>query len=307
MAPCGVILLNKPPQVRSTACVSMLRRILGKKIKVGHGGALDSTAQGLLLLLAGNATRTSELVMDLPKVYDVHFRLGEERTTDDFSGDVLYSKTVPPDAGEQIDGLIPSFLGTRMQVPPQISAIKVGGERAHKLARAGKEPKLSPRPIHISSISLTRSEEGDALFGLRIACSRGTYIRSVVRDIGRRLGCGAYVQFLARHSIGRFNLEDAMDFTHLQDRNPIEIVEKNIRPLSDLALQFYSFTCDEAGEEDLRKGKSLPLSSLAFLSPGDHDPRGGGAVLGKGLFSYGRLLAGGLFEPKTNILLEENS
>lgn len=304
MSPCGVLLLNKPPQVRSAACVSMLRRLLGKKVKVGHGGTLDSTAQGLLLLLVGNATRTSELVMDLPKVYDVHLKLGEERSTDDLSGDVLNSGAVPRDAGRRIDALLPSFLGTRMQVPPQISAIKVGGKRAHKIARSGEDPELTPRPVHISSITLTAGEICGGIFALRIACSRGTYIRSIVRDIGRRLGCGAYVQFLARRSIGRFNQEDAMDFTHLQGRETIETVEKNIRPLSELALHFYSFTCDDAGEGDLIKGKPLPLSSLAFLSPGDGDPCGRGAVLGRGLFSYGRLASPGFFEPKINILLE---
>ncbi len=148
------------------------------------------------------ATRTSDLVMGLPKVYDVRFRLGEERSTDDFSGDTVFSGPVPPDAAGRTASLLPSFLGTRLQTPPDISAVRVNGERAHRIARSGESPAISPRPVHISSIRLTEEDGVDRSFALRLRCRKGTYVRSIVRDIGRALGCGAYVLSLVRRSIG---------------------------------------------------------------------------------------------------------
>jgi tRNA pseudouridine55 synthase len=214
---CGLLLLNKPEGVRSTVCVAALRRALPGRQKVGHGGTLDSTAQGLLILLVGGATRASELVMGLPKIYDVEIRLGEERSTDDYSGEVSFSGPVPQDAAELAEVFLPSFLGTRLQVPPAVSAIHVNGVRAHALSRSGKEPVIQPRPVRVTDIRiLSGPKEGNDTLKLRIRCSRGTYVRSVVRDLGRRLGCGAHVSSLVRTATGLFRLGDALAFDELQ-------------------------------------------------------------------------------------------
>ncbi|MBL3539246.1 tRNA pseudouridine(55) synthase TruB [Aminivibrio sp.] len=304
MTLCGVLLIDKPEGIRSTACVASVRRRLGKGIKVGHGGTLDSTAGGLLVLLVGGATRTSSLVMGLPKVYDVRFRLGEERTTDDFSGDTVFLGPVPPDAGDRLTALLPSFLGTRLQTPPDISAVRVNGERAHRIARSGESPAISSRPVHISSIRLT-GEDGDGrTFALRIRCRKGTYVRSIVRDIGRALECGAYVLSLTRRSIGRFRQEDALTFGRLESGETD--FPRDIRSLSELAVQYYSFSCDSGTDIALLAGKTVPLSCLVPLSPGDGDPGGKAIVLGERVFSWGTLLPGGLYEPKMNIPLEGN-
>jgi|LSQX01.3.fsa_nt_gb tRNA pseudouridine(55) synthase len=305
MTLCGVLLLDKPAGIRSTACVTILRKRLPKKVKVGHGGTLDSTAEGLLVLLVGGATRTSDLVMGLRKIYDVRFRLGEERSTDDFSGETVFSGPVPSDSGSRIARLLPAFLGTRLQIPPDISAVRVNGQRAHRIARSGENPGISARPVHISSIVPLDGWGDGCTFSLTICCHKGTYIRSIVRDIGRDLGCGAYVLSLVRRSVGRFLRGEAMQFVDLESGEPD--LEREIRPLSELAVQYYSFSCSAETDGVLLAGRPVPLSNLFPLSPGDVEPGRKAAVLGKTVFSYGNLLSSGHFEPKTNILLEEHS
>ena len=303
MSPCGVFLLNKPVGVRSTACVAALRRNLGKKTKVGHGGALDSTAEGLMVLLAGGATRANDLVTGLPKLYGVEFRLGEERSTEDFSGEITFSGPVPKNPGDKISRLLPGFLGTRLQTPPDISAVWVGGRRAHEIARSGESPEIRPRPVHITSIGPV-ADCGDGIsFKMEIRCHRGTYIRSIVRDIGRILGCGAHVRSLSRRSVGRFSLDRAAAFNELESQ-PSNLTAR-ILPLSELASHFYCYRCGQKTSEDLKSGKPAALTDMAFLWPGDGDPGGMAAVLGEGLFSYGKLMEGGFFKPMTNIFCGE--
>jgi len=300
---CGLLLLNKPEGVRSTVCVAALRRALPGRQKVGHGGTLDSTAKGLLILLVGGATRASELVMGLPKIYDVEIRLGEERSTDDYSGEVSFSGPVPQDAAELAEVFLPSFLGTRLQVPPAVSAIHVNGVRAHALSRSGKEPVIQPRPVRVTDIRiLSGPKEGNDTLKLRIRCSRGTYVRSVVRDLGRRLGCGAHVSSLVRTATGLFRLGDALAFDELQRGSFSR--EERILPLSCLAAQYYGYSAEEETCRMLLAGKSAPLSAMTFLNPGISDPGKKAAVLCRDLFSFGNITASGFFEPKVNIPME---
>ena len=297
--PCGLLLLDKPRGIRSSVCVAILRRRLGRTVKVGHGGTLDSTAQGLLVLLAGGATRASALVMDLPKTYDVMFRLGEERSTGDSTGEVVFSGPVPSCPAGLIENFLPSFYGTRLQTPPSISAIRVDGERAHHLARKGREVSLAPRPIHITSIRLLPLPSGGDLVGLRIRCGKGTYVRSIVADLGRLLGCGAHVVSLVRQSSGNLNLDEAVPFSRLEDDSlPLE---DKILPLSRLGENFYSYTTDEEISVDIRNGKEIPLSELTFHSEGIVSPDKGVVVLGDDLFSFGAILPEGLYKGKSNI------
>ena len=302
MSLCGVFLLAKPVGIRSSACVAALKRSLGRGVKVGHGGALDSTAQGLMVLLAGTATRVNDLVTGLPKLYEVEFKLGEERSTEDFSGETTFTGPVPANAAELIGDLIPGLLGARLQTPPDISAVWVKGKRAHEIARSGERPEITPRPVHISSVSGLQSLGEDA-FRIAVRCKRGTYIRSIVRDIGRALGCGAYVISLTRRSIGGFALEAAASFNDLESR-PHEMAER-ILPLSKLASNFYCYECSPQIAVDLKSGKTAPLAELQFLWPGKESPEGKAAVLGQGLFSYGEVLPEGLFRPLTNIFFED--
>lgn len=302
MSPCGIFLLAKPVGIRSSACVAALKRSLGRGVRVGHGGALDSTAQGLMVLLTGTATRVNDLVTGLPKLYEVEFRLGEERSTEDFSGETTFTGPVPANATELIGDFIPSLLGARLQTPPDISAVWVKGKRAHEIARSGEKPEISPRPVHISSVSRLQRLEEDT-FSLAVRCKRGTYIRSIVRDIGRALGCGAYVISLTRRSIGRFELETAASFNDLESR-PHEMAGR-ILPLSKLASHFYCYGCNPQIAENLKSGKNARLAELQFLWPGGESPEGKAVVWGQGLFSYGDILPEGLFRPSTNIFFED--
>ena len=297
--PCGLLLLDKPRGIRSSVCVAILRRRLGRTVKVGHGGTLDSTAQGLLVLLAGGATRASALVMDLPKTYDVIFRLGEERSTGDTTGDVVFSGPVPALPVPLIEKFLPSFYGTRLQTPPSISAIRIDGERAHHLARKGREVSLVPRPVKITSIRLLPLPSGGDLIGLRIRCGKGTYVRSIVTDLGRLLGCGAHVLSLVRQSSGNLKLAEAVPFARLEDDSlPLE---DSLLPLSLLAENFYSYRADEEVSGDIRNGKEIPLSKLTFHSEGIISPERGAVVLGEGLFSFGAILPQGVYRGQSNI------
>ena len=148
----GFLPINKPVGMRSTGCVERIKRILGRGVKVGHGGTLDSTACGVLVLLLGGATRLSSLVMQMPKTYRTVIKLGSETTTCDYSGET----TIFGDAGgvtdEDVDDVLPSFLGWRIQIPPEVSAVHVGGRRAYEIFHSGGSPDIKPRPVFIESV-----------------------------------------------------------------------------------------------------------------------------------------------------------
>ncbi|HPE66428.1 MAG TPA: tRNA pseudouridine(55) synthase TruB [Synergistales bacterium] len=300
--PSGLLLLNKPAGVRSAVCVAIAKRRLNREFKIGHGGTLDSTAEGLLVLLIGGATRTSDLVMSLPKLYEAAFTLGEERSTDDYSGDTVFEGRVPNDARARIEAALPSFLGVRLQLPPGISAVRVGGRRAHAVVRSGEELSLRSRPVFVRSISLLPGEEMKNVFTIRVLCGKGTYIRSIVRDIGRMLGCGAYVLRLIRKQSGLLSLGQALPFEEFQ--NGDADLRSHIFPLARFAENFYCYEADEERTARLRDGLAVPLSSLRFSHEGILSPDQGAAVLGKTLFCYGRVLKEGFFKPKINIDLE---
>jgi tRNA pseudouridine(55) synthase len=299
----GFLLLNKPAGVRSTVCVAIAKRRLNREFKIGHGGTLDSTAQGLLVLLVGGATRTSDLVMSLPKLYEATFVLGEERSTDDYSGEPVFKGDVPEDARPRIEAVLPSFFGVRLQLPPGISAVRVGGRRAHAVARSGEELSLRSRPVFVRSIALLPGEEKRNVFTIRVLCGKGTYIRSIVRDIGRALGCGAYILELVRKKSGTLSLEHALSFDEFQNGN--SDLRSHLLPLARFAENFFCYEADEENASRLRDGLVAPLASLRFAHEGLLSPCRGAAVLGKSLFSYGRLLREGFFKPKINIDLEE--
>lgn len=229
--PSGILLLNKPVGIRSTDCVNRIKRAL--KEKVGHAGTLDSTACGLLIILVGSATRLSDSVMAFQKVYRTTVKLGEETDTADASGKVIFSAEANEVSEDQIDAILPQFEGEIMQSPPEISAIKVGGRPSHKIARSGKNENFSlpPRPVKVYSIKRS-SPLIDCKFELNIRCGKGTYIRSIARDIGRVMGCGGHVVKLERLSIGRFLLDNAVGFESISDE---KVLTENILTIHDIS------------------------------------------------------------------------
>jgi tRNA pseudouridine55 synthase len=212
----GILLVDKPKDWTSFDVVNYARKIvateLGKKprnVKVGHTGTLDPQATGLLVILVGKEyTQKATELSKVNKTYEVTMKLGETSTTGDSEGEKTTVKTREYTEPEIKDALT-AFLGETMQVPPAFSAMKINGQRAYKLARAGKEVKLEARPIHISRIELTDYSHPYIKFTADV--SSGTYIRSLVEDIAKKLSTGAYMSDLRRTKAGDFSIENAID------------------------------------------------------------------------------------------------
>ncbi len=200
----GWVVLDKPVGMTSTHAVSVVRRLFQAK-RAGHAGTLDPLASGALPIALGEATKTVPFVMDGRKLYRFTVRWGEERDTDDAEGRVIASSDQRPSA-EAIGALLPSFTGTIQQVPPRYSAIKIEGERAYDLARDGAVVELEARPVDIGRLELSAVPDPDHAV-LQAECGKGTYVRSLARDLGRSLGCFGHVSALRRTAVGPFGEE----------------------------------------------------------------------------------------------------
>jgi tRNA pseudouridine55 synthase len=204
----GVLNLNKPIGLTSRAALDRAARLV-RPAKAGHAGTLDPLASGVLVVLVGKATRLIEHVQRMPKLYRTTIRLGARSDTLDADGSIVETLDPPIPDLHQIHAAVVPQIGTIEQVPPQYSALKVGGKRAYDLARAGQEVALAARPVRIERIEVLRYEW--PLLELEVSCGSGTYIRSIARDIGDSLGCGGLIEVLTRTRIGPFTIEDALD------------------------------------------------------------------------------------------------
>jgi len=226
----GILLVNKPKGWTSFDVVAKVRGVLRQdgiaKAKVGHTGTLDPLATGLLVLLVGKATKRAPELSSLDKSYDAVLRLGQTSTTGDEEGDKQsLSKIVPSE--ETILKVLKKFVGEIEQVPPIYSAIKIGGQRAYKLARAGKEIRMEPRRVKIYKLELKNYKHPN--LDITVDVSSGTYIRTLAEDIGKKLAVGAYLTELNRTRVGEFLLKDAVD---MQKINP-EQIYKHLLPLNE--------------------------------------------------------------------------
>lgn len=212
----GVLLIDKPSGWTSFDVVNKVRRLAqesglnttGKKrFPVGHTGTLDPLATGLLVLLLGKATKQAPALTKLDKTYEVTMRLGQTSTTGDDEGEKTAVSERQPTL-EEVTTALESFVGDSMQTPPAFSAVKINGQRAYKLAREGKAPELAARPVHIASIRLTSYEYPLVQFTADV--SSGTYIRSLVEDLGAKFHTGAWMSALRRTRVGQFDLADAL-------------------------------------------------------------------------------------------------
>jgi tRNA pseudouridine55 synthase len=209
----GWIVLDKPVGMTSTHAVSVVKRLFAAK-RAGHAGTLDPLASGALPIAMGEATKTVPFVMDGRKLYRFTVRWGEERDTDDAEGHVIQTSDKRPSA-EAIRALLPSFTGLIQQVPPRYSAIKVEGERAYDLARDGAPVELEPRPVEIARLDLVNTPDPDHAV-LEAECGKGTYVRSLARDMGRSLGCFGHVSQLRRAAVGPFGEDDMISLEDLE-------------------------------------------------------------------------------------------
>jgi tRNA pseudouridine55 synthase len=197
----GWLVLDKPVGMTSTHAVSVVKRLFAAK-RAGHAGTLDPLASGCLPIALGEATKTVPFVMDGRKLYQFTVRWGEERDTDDAEGRVIVASDQRP-TPDAVRALLPSYIGTIQQVPPRYSAIKIEGERAYDLARDGESVELAPRPVEISRLELIATPDPDHAV-LHAECGKGTYVRSLARDMGRALGCFGHVSALRRVAVGPF-------------------------------------------------------------------------------------------------------
>ena len=198
----GIVLLDKPAGLTSTQALQRVRRLLQAE-KAGHAGTLDPLATGALPIALGDATRTVPFVQDGRKVYRFTMRFGIETDTDDAEGKAVDTRSERPDAGA-LRALLPDFTGEIMQRPPAFSAIKIEGERAYDLARSGEAVVIEERPVSIHRLDLVAAPDADHAV-LEAECGKGTYVRAIARDIGRRLGCLAHVVALRRLVVGPFD------------------------------------------------------------------------------------------------------
>ena len=218
----GLVLIDKPEGMRSTECVNKIKYLLSAK--VGHAGTLDSTASGLLIILLGKNTRMFDYFMTQMKLYKVKLKFGAATDTCDYSGDIIFKYDKEFNVNNKmLDDILPGFYGWRLQRPPEISALKINGVPAYKLARAGQDLDLKSRAVFIESIKRVKQVE-DNCAELEILCGRGTYVRSIVRDIGERLGCGAFVKALRREAIGKFKVENALSMNEIANASDIKII-----------------------------------------------------------------------------------
>jgi tRNA pseudouridine55 synthase len=227
----GAVLVDKPAGPTSHDVVDNIRRQFGIK-KAGHAGTLDPAATGLLVVLLGRATRLSGKLMADDKVYSGTMRFGETTNSYDADGELVSSMPVPPMTLEELNTAAESFIGDQMQTPPMVSAVKKDGVPLYKLARKGVEVERKPRLIHIYSFRFTSYDEPFAAF--RVACTKGTYVRTIAHDLGQKLGCGAHLATLRRLVSGKFDVADAVQYEELLGFSNAEL-EKRVVPFLKLA------------------------------------------------------------------------
>ena len=232
MAVHGWIILDKPVGMGSTQAVSAVKRALRDaaepKTKVGHGGTLDPLASGVLPIALGEATKLAGRMLDATKAYDFTIRFGEETDTLDLEGRVIATSDVHPSLDE-IDAVLPQFTGPLEQIPPAFSALKVDGKRAYDLARAGENVELAARRVLIHSLSMLTASSKEATFSATV--SKGTYIRSLARDISHALGTVGHVTMLRRTKAGPFSLEQAISLDFLNDAAKARELTRTVLPL----------------------------------------------------------------------------
>jgi tRNA pseudouridine55 synthase len=227
----GALLIDKPSGPTSHDVVDAIRRHFGIK-KVGHCGTLDPNATGLLIIVLGRGTKLSEKLMSDDKVYEGTMKLGETTNSYDADGELASSLPVPPITLDQLNESAAAFVGDQMQTPPMVSAVKIKGVPLYKLARKGIEVEREARLIHIYNFRFSAYAEPIAHF--RIACTKGTYVRSIAHDLGQKLGCGAHLATLRRVGSGKFDVAQALPLDQVLKLTPREL-EKSVLPFLKLA------------------------------------------------------------------------
>ena len=251
----GIVIVDKPSGWTSQDVTARLRRVFGTR-RIGHGGTLDPMATGVLPVFVGRATRGVEFFEHAQKGYETLLVPGLTTDTEDTTGTVLTRQEVSI-TEEQIEAVLPKFRGDILQVPPMYSALKVNGQKLYDLARKGKEVPREPRPITISELTFLGFEDGNLL--LRVQCSKGTYIRTLCKDIGQALGCGGCMGRLRRIRAGEYTLQNAVPLeTLLNAEHP----EQYLLPVDSMFSNYPAVKLTPNQEKRCRNGNafSVPLA-----------------------------------------------
>ncbi|MEA2803097.1 MAG: tRNA pseudouridine55 synthase [Rhodospirillaceae bacterium] len=253
----GWVILDKPVGLGSTPAVSRVRRLFGAQ-KAGHGGTLDPLASGVLPIALGEATKTVPFVMDGRKEYHFTLRFGQARSTEDAEGEVTATSDLRP-TDEAIRGALAAFVGEVEQVPPAFSALKIEGKRAYDLARAGEPVALKPRRVLIERLELLGRPDADHA-DFVVSCGKGTYIRSLGRDLALSLGTVGYLSALRRTAVGPFREEAAISLPKLEALGHIPALLGALAPVATALDDIPALALTEAQADRLRQGQPVLLT-----------------------------------------------
>lgn len=250
----GILNVYKEAGYTSHDVVARLRGILGQK-KIGHTGTLDPDAVGVLPVCLGKATRLCDMLTDKSKEYRCVMELGITTDTEDRSGCII-SRRDPAVSPESLLDAIKSFEGACQQIPPMYSAVRVNGKKLYELAREGKVIERKPREVYIYSITVLSVDM--PLVTMKVSCSKGTYIRSLCRDIGERLGCGACMHSLVRTKVGQFLMEDSLSLEQIRQLQEQELLRSYIHPLAAMFPEYKRITVREPYHGLVHNGNPFP-------------------------------------------------
>lgn len=250
----GIINFLKPPGMTSHDAVNLMRRLTGIR-RIGHTGTLDPGAAGVLPICIGKATSVSEYVLGMDKSYRAEVSLGQATDTEDAAGQPVLTMPVPALTTHAVDLVLRSFLGKGSQIPPMYSAVRVDGKRLYELARRGEVVERKPREVLIYNIKLLEIRGNFILFDL--CCSRGTYVRTLCRNIAEKLGSAGHMSFLLRTAVGPFLLRNAVTFEELAQYAETGSITKALLPLDTALQNLQALTVDDSQAKRLRNGLAV--------------------------------------------------
>lgn len=291
----GILLLDKPTGFSSNAALQIVKRLYNAQ-KAGHTGSLDPLASGMLPICFGEATKFSQFLLEADKHYQVTAKLGVKTTTGDAEGEVLAEKPVPTLTPEIISKLFAQFTGKQQQIPSMYSAIKQNGQPLYKLARQGIEVAREPRDIEIYSITYLAHTQDTLSFNVH--SSKGTYVRTLIEDMGEALGCGAHVQALRRLSVGPYQASPMHALEHLQtlaETSNLALMDSYLLPVDSAILHWPELPLSEAAIYYLKQGQPViapyaPTAGWVRITRKDGSFFGVGEILDDGRVAPRRLV-----------------
>jgi len=292
----GILLLDKPVGLTSNRALQTVKRIFNAR-KAGHTGSLDPLASGVLPICMGEATKVSAFLLDADKRYRVRCRLGVRTATGDAEGETVETRAVDSYSRAQLESVLERFRGSIEQIPPMYSALKHQGQRLYKLARQGVEVERQPRPVEIYALLLTA--QGDDWIEIEVHCSKGTYVRTLVEDIGERLGCGAHVCALRRTGVGPYDEAGLVTIAMLEQlkQSDLAAMDRLLLPIESALTQWPGVELSSDAAFYLQQGQPVlvpraPTSGWVRLYERDHTFLGMGEILDDGRVAPRRLMKG---------------